>query len=147
MCWRGSALCLDSNSSPFLDCVVYPYKKVNRFVREDAGMIIATLLIHAAMLGFMLFFVSVISPSALKALDMASASKFLRYAFPRIFAFGFVVATMATLTSFLAPPSPARLISLVSALFFLDSTPLCCPPPQTNPTRPVQSAWLCPHPF
>ena len=82
-------------------------------------MSVATLLAHSAMLGFMVFFVAVISPSALKALDMASASKFLRYAFPRIFAFGFVVATMATLTSFLAPPSPARLISLVSALFFL----------------------------
>ena len=82
-------------------------------------MFVATLLIHAAMLGFMLFFVTVISPSALKSLDMASASKFLRYAFPRIFAFGFVVATVATLTSFMAPPSPARLISLVSALFFL----------------------------
>ena len=82
-------------------------------------MFVATLLIHAAMLGFMLFFVTVISPSALKSLDMASASKFLRYAFPRIFAFGFVVATVATLTSFMAPPSLARLISLVSALFFL----------------------------
>ena len=82
-------------------------------------MFVATLLIHAAMLGFMVFFVTVITPSALKALDMASASKFLRYAFPRIFAFGFVVATMATLSSFMAPPSPARLISLVSALFFL----------------------------
>ena len=82
-------------------------------------MFVVTLLIHAAMLGFMVFFVTVISPSALKALDMASASKFLRYAFPRIFAFGFFVATMATLTSFMAPPSPARLISLVSALFFL----------------------------
>ena len=82
-------------------------------------MLVATLLIHAAMLGFMVFFVTVISPSALKVLDMASASKFLRYAFPRIFAFGFVVATIATLTSFMAPPSPARLISLVSAFFFL----------------------------
>ena len=82
-------------------------------------MFVATLLIHAAMLGFMVFFVMVISPSALKALDMASASKFLRYAFPRIFVFGFVIATMATLTSFMAPPSPARLVSLVSALFFL----------------------------
>ena len=82
-------------------------------------MFIATLLIHAAMLGFMVFFVVVISPSALKALDMVSASKFLRYAFPRIFAFGFVVATKATFTSFMAPPSPARLISVVSALFFL----------------------------
>ena len=82
-------------------------------------MIIGTLLIHSAMLGFMVFFVAVISPSALKALDVASASKFLRYAFPRIFAFGFVVATIAILTSFLAPPSPARLISVVSALFFL----------------------------
>ena len=82
-------------------------------------MFVATLLIHAAMLGFMVFFVVVISPSALKSLDMTSTSKFLRYAFPRIFAFGFVVATMATLTSFMAPPSLARLISLVSALFFL----------------------------
>ena len=82
-------------------------------------MFVATLLIHAAMLGFMVFFVTVISPSALKALDMASASKFLRYVFPRIFAFGFVVATAATFTAFLAPPSPARLISLTSALFFL----------------------------
>ena len=82
-------------------------------------MFVATLLIHAAMLGFMVFFVAVISPSALKALDMSSASKFLRYVFPRIFAFGFVVATAATFTAFLAPPSPARLISLTSALFFL----------------------------
>ena len=82
-------------------------------------MFVATLLIHAAMLGFMVFFVAVISPSALKSLDTGSVSKFLRYAFPRIFAFGFVVATMATLTSFLAPPSPARLISLLIALFFL----------------------------
>jgi hypothetical protein len=82
-------------------------------------MIVTTLLIHTAMLGFMVFFVAVVSPSALKSLDMASASKFLRYTFPRIFAFGFVVATVATLTAFLAPPNSARLISLISAFFFL----------------------------
>lgn len=81
-------------------------------------MILTTLLIHAAMLGFMVFFVAVVSPSALKSLDMPSASKFLRYVFPRIFAFGFVVAIAATLTAFLAPQNPARLISLISAVFF-----------------------------
>ncbi len=71
------------------------------------------------MLGFMLFFVIVISPTAFKALDMKMASRFLRHVFPRLFAFGFVVATAATVTAFLAPDNQARLISLISAVFFL----------------------------
>lgn len=82
-------------------------------------MVVATLLIHAATLGFMIFFVAVISPAALKTLDMASVSKFLRYTFPRLFAFGFVLATLATFTAFLSASSPAQVISLISALFFL----------------------------
>ena len=82
-------------------------------------MFVATLLSHVAMLSFMVFFVVVISPAALKSLDMASASKFLRYAFPRLFAFGFVLAILATLTAFLAESSLTLLISLISALFFL----------------------------
>ncbi len=82
-------------------------------------MLMLTLLIHSAMLGFMLFFVIVISPTAFKALDMKMASRFLRHVFPRLFAFGFVVATAATVTAFLAPDNQARLISLISAVFFL----------------------------
>jgi hypothetical protein len=82
-------------------------------------MLMLTLLIHSAMLGFMLFFVIVISPTAFKALDMKMASRFLRHVFPRLFAFGFVVATAATVTAFLAPDNQARLISLISAVFVL----------------------------
>lgn len=82
-------------------------------------MLMLTLLIHSAMLGFMLFFVIVISPTAFKALDMKMASRFLRHVFPRLFAFGFVVATAATVTAFLASDNQARLISLISAVFFL----------------------------
>ncbi len=82
-------------------------------------MFVATLLIHVAMLSFMVFFVAVISPAALKSLDMASASSFLRCAFPRIFAFGFVLAILATLTAFLEESNSVRIVSLISALFFL----------------------------
>ena len=82
-------------------------------------MLMSTMLIHSALFGFMVFFVVVISPTALTALDMAAASRFLRCVFPRLFAFGFAVATIATVTAFMTSHSTAQLISWVSAVFFL----------------------------
>ena len=73
------------------------------------------------MFGFMLFFAIVISPAAIKVLDSSSASTFLRHIFPRIFAFGFIVATAATITSYLAFSYRDSVfwLSLISAVLFL----------------------------
>ncbi len=84
-------------------------------------MIISTLIIHSAIFGFMLFFAAVISPAAIKVLDSNSASTFLRYIFPRIFAFGFLVTLLATITSFIAFSYTdfIFLISIISSILFV----------------------------
>lgn len=55
-----------------------------------------TLLLFAALLGVMVFFVAIISPAVFASLDAASGGRFLRHVFPRLFVFGLMLSALAT---------------------------------------------------
>ena len=51
------------------------------------------LLINALLLGVMISFIIVTSPTVFKTLDGENSKKFLRYIFPRLFNFCFLIST------------------------------------------------------
>ena len=63
---------------------------------------VVLVLIHAAIAGFMLFFMAVVPQAAFKTLSAKAVGAFLRVLFPRMFMFGLVLALAA------ASPSSSR---------------------------------------
>ena len=59
-------------------------------------------LIHAAIAGFMLFFMAVVPQAAFKTLSAKAVGAFLRVLFPRMFMFGLVLALAACVAAFMA---------------------------------------------
>ncbi len=55
-----------------------------------------SLFIHAANIGFMLMFTVVVAPAVFKVLSQKAAASYLRVLSPRLFIFGFVTTTIAT---------------------------------------------------
>ena len=51
-------------------------------------------LIHAAIAGFMLFFMAVVPQAAFKTLSTKAVGAFLRVLFPRLFLFGLALASV-----------------------------------------------------
>ena len=58
---------------------------------------ILPLFIHAANIGFMLMFAVVVAPAVFKVLSQKAAASYLRVLFPRLFMFGFVTSSIATI--------------------------------------------------
>ena len=54
----------------------------------------------AILLGSMIFFMAVVSPSVFATLSSNASSKFLRTIFPRMFLFGFIIAVLTLIFSF-----------------------------------------------
>ena len=71
------------------------------------------LFIHAANIGFMLMFTVVVAPAVFKVLSQKAAASYLRVLFPRLFMFGFVTSSIATISSLF---DDAPLTSVVSAM-------------------------------
>ena len=67
----------------------------------------------------MIFFVSVVTPSVFKTLDENSASKFLRFIFPRMFLYGFTLSTAALILSIWSQDAVLTFGSLLIAILFL----------------------------
>ena len=59
-----------------------------------------SLLIHAANIGFMIMFSAVVAPAVFKVLSQKAAGAYLRVLFPRMFIFGFITSSFATVTAF-----------------------------------------------
>ena len=76
-------------------------------------------LIYSLIIGFMIFFMSVVTPSVFKTLDENNASKFLRFIFPRMFLYGFILSTAALILSIWAQDVVLTFGSLISAILFL----------------------------
>ena len=77
--------------------------------------------LNACLVGSMLFFVSVVSPTVFKTLDNKSSSKFLRSIFPRIFFFGFVVSfTSAIISLYSSKFLEFYSLSFISLLFLIN---------------------------
>ena len=59
-------------------------------------------LIHAAIAGFMLFFMAVVPPAAFKTLSAKAVGAFLRVLFPRLFLFGLALVLAACVAALMA---------------------------------------------
>jgi len=77
------------------------------------------LFIHAANIGFMLMFTIVVAPAVFKALSQKAAASYLRVLFPRLFIFGFVTSSIATISSLVDGGLLLAAVSAIIALGFL----------------------------
>ena len=77
------------------------------------------LFIHAANIGFMLMFTIVVAPAVFKALSQKAAASYLRVLFPRLFIFGFVTSSIATISSLADGGLLVAAVSAIIALGFL----------------------------
>ena len=59
-------------------------------------MISTVVIFHAAIIGFMVFFSSVVAQSVFKTLSQKAAGAFLRVLFPRMFIFGLILSLAAS---------------------------------------------------
>ena len=62
---------------------------------------VVLVLIHAAIAGFMLFFMAVVPQAAFKTLSAKAVGAFLRVLFPRMFMFGLALALAACVVAFM----------------------------------------------
>lgn len=69
-------------------------------------------------IGFMVFFVAVISPTVFKTLSMEAAASFLRLLFPRMFLFGLIISVAGGLLSLLGDNSNSLYASILLVLGF-----------------------------
>ena len=69
--------------------------------------------LNAALIGFMLFFVIVVSPVVFKALSQDTAARFLRAVFPRLFLAGLFISLAMVMLSLFGKERDLILISCV----------------------------------
>lgn len=80
---------------------------------------ILSLFIHAANIGFMLMFAVVVAPAVFKVLSQKAAASYLRVLFPRLFMFGFVTSSIATIFSLFDSEMLITMVSTAIAFGFL----------------------------
>ena len=85
------------------------------------------LLLNALLLGVMTSFMLVTSPTVFKTLDGESSKKFLRYIFPRLFNFCFLISAFVFLFSALGNFLYGMVVSMVISISFLVNTYLLTP--------------------
>ena len=78
-----------------------------------------SLFIHAANIGFMLMFTVVVAPAVFKVLSQKAAASYLRVLFLRLFIFGFVTTSIATVFSVINGELLVTLVSTAIAFGFL----------------------------
>ena len=77
--------------------------------------------LNSILLGSMLFFVVIVSPTVFTSLSSDQASKFLRIIFPRLFLFGLVLSLVTALGFYISSLYIEMILALVSSiLFFLN---------------------------
>ena len=75
-------------------------------------------IIHAAIAGFMLFFMAVVPQAAFKTLSAKAVGAFLRVLFPRLFLFGLVLSLTACVAALIAATSWQLAVSVFIATGF-----------------------------
>ena len=90
-------------------------------------MILALTLIYSLIIGFMIFFMSVVTPSVFKTLDETNSRNFLRFIFPRMFLYGFILSFVALLLSIYIRDQFLILISVFVSVLFLINTYIITP--------------------
>ncbi len=88
----------------------------------DAGI-----LLNALLLGVMVSFIVVTSPTVFKTLDEEHSRSFLRFIFPRLFKFCFLISTLMSLFFVLAEFSFGLITGSAIAISFLINTYLLTP--------------------
>ena len=77
--------------------------------------------LNAILLGSMIFFVIIVSPTVFTSLSSDQASKFLRIIFPRLFLFGLILSLFTALGYYISNLYIEMILALVSSiLFFLN---------------------------
>ena len=77
--------------------------------------------LNSLLLGSMLFFVIIVSPTIFTSLSSDQASKFLRIIFPRLFLFGLILSLVTALGYYISSLYIETILALVSSiLFFLN---------------------------
>ena len=83
-------------------------------------MIIYTLnFLLAALIGSMIFFMAVISPSVFATLSTNANSKLLRTIFPRMFLFGFIIAILSLVLCYISSNILNSILLLIVAMSFI----------------------------
>ena len=87
----------------------------------------AGILLNALLLGVMVSFIVVTSPTVFKTLDEEHSRSFLRFIFPRLFKFCFLISTLMSLFFVLAEFSFGLIAGSAIAISFLINTYLLTP--------------------
>ena len=83
-------------------------------------MIIYTLIFLVTILiGSMIFFMAVVSPSVFATLSTNASSKFLRTIFPRMFLFGFIIALLSLILSYISGNILNSILLVIVAVSFI----------------------------
>ena len=83
-------------------------------------MIIYTLnFLLTILIGAMIFFMAVVSPSVFATLSTNASSKFLRTIFPRMFLFGFIIAVLSLILSYISGDILNSILLIAVAISFI----------------------------
>ena len=83
-------------------------------------MIIYTLnFLLTILIGAMIFFLAVVSPSVFATLSTNASSKFLRTIFPRMFLFGFIIAVLSLILSYISGDILNSILLIAVAISFI----------------------------
>ena len=83
-------------------------------------MIIYTLnFLLTILIGSMIFFMAVVSPSVFVTLSTNASSKFLRTIFPRMFLFGFIISILSLILSYISGNILNSVLLIVVAISFI----------------------------
>ncbi len=83
-------------------------------------MIIYTLnFLLAVLIGSMIFFMAVVSPSVFATLSTNASSKLLRTIFPRMFLFGFIIAVLSLIPSYVSGNILNSILLVIVAVSFI----------------------------
>ena len=83
-------------------------------------MIIYTLnFLLAVLMGSMIFFMAVVSPSVFTTLSTNASSKLLRTIFPRMFLFGFIIAILSLILSYFSGNILNSILLVIVAVSFI----------------------------
>ena len=83
-------------------------------------MIIYTLnFLVTILMGSMIFFMAVVSPSVFATLSTNASSKFLRTIFPRMFLFGFIIAFLSLILSYISGNNLNSILLVIVAVSFV----------------------------
>ena len=74
--------------------------------------------LHSLVVGFMIFFMAVVSQTIFKVLDETNSGTFLRQLFPRMFLYGLIAMLLAFLTTLNSQLNIYWIISAISSILF-----------------------------